>query len=97
MKTKTAPQISPVMQEVSAYIAAAPKKTLPKEVAEKTKHHVLDTDRGDGVGFAPAARQESDFVHQDARRRKGSDRDRQPVRDDGDQRRARQRHAGPRR
>jgi len=31
------------MQEVSAYIAAAPKKTLPKEVAEKTKHHVLDT------------------------------------------------------
>ncbi|HEX3172571.1 MAG TPA: hypothetical protein VHQ88_18435, partial [Burkholderiales bacterium] len=43
MKTKTAPQISPVMQEVSAYIAAAPKKTLPKEVAEKTKHHVLDT------------------------------------------------------
>src|SRR6476619_3044593 len=43
MKTNTAPQISPVMQEVSAYIAAASKKTLPKEVAEKTKHHVLDT------------------------------------------------------
>ena len=43
MKTKTAPQISPVMQEVSAYIAAALKKTLPKDVAEKTKHHVLDT------------------------------------------------------
>src|SRR5258706_14263991 len=43
MKTKTAPQISPVMQKVSAYIAAAPKKALPKDVAEKTKHHVLDT------------------------------------------------------
>jgi 2-methylcitrate dehydratase PrpD len=43
MKTKTAPQISPVMLEVSAYIAAALKKPLPKNVAEKTKHHVLDT------------------------------------------------------
>jgi 2-methylcitrate dehydratase PrpD len=43
MKNKAAPQISPVMQEVSAYIAGAPKKTLPKEVVEKTKHHVLDT------------------------------------------------------
>src|SRR6185436_2779423 len=43
MKTKTAPKISPVMQEVSAYIAAALKKALPKDVAEKTKHHTLDT------------------------------------------------------
>ena len=34
MKTKTAPQISPDMQEVSAYIAAAPKKALPIEVVE---------------------------------------------------------------
>src|SRR5262245_63437348 len=31
------------MQEVSAYIAGALKNALPKEVAEKTKHHVLDT------------------------------------------------------
>ena len=43
MKAKTAPQISPVMQEISAYIAAAPRKALPADVAEKTKHHVLDT------------------------------------------------------
>ena len=43
MKTKTTPAISPVMQQVSRYIAAAPKKALPKAVLEKTKHHVLDT------------------------------------------------------
>ncbi len=36
-------EISPLMQEVSAYIAGALKKPLPKEVVEKTKHHVLDT------------------------------------------------------
>lgn len=35
--------ISPITQTLAAYIAAAPRKTLPKEVAEKTKHHVLDT------------------------------------------------------
>ena len=43
MKTKAAPKISPVMQQLSAYIAAAPRRALPKDVAEKTKHHVLDT------------------------------------------------------
>src|SRR3954465_13458438 len=43
MKSKAKPQISPVMEEVSAYIAAAPKKALPKDVVEKTKHHTLDT------------------------------------------------------
>jgi 2-methylcitrate dehydratase PrpD len=43
MKTKTTPAISPVMQKVSAYIAAAPRKALPGAVLEKTKHHVLDT------------------------------------------------------
>jgi 2-methylcitrate dehydratase PrpD len=31
------------MQRLSAYIAQAPKKRLPPAVAEKTKHHVLDT------------------------------------------------------
>src|SRR5204862_4246341 len=35
--------VSPVMQRLSAYIAQAPKKRLPAAVAEKTKHHVLDT------------------------------------------------------
>ena len=39
---QTAP-ISPVMQRLSAYIAAAARKPLPAAVAEKTKHHVLDT------------------------------------------------------
>ena len=43
MKNKTKPVISPVMQKVSAYIAAAPRKALPAKVLEKTKHHVLDT------------------------------------------------------
>jgi 2-methylcitrate dehydratase PrpD len=31
------------MQRLSAYIAQAPKRRLPPAVAEKTKHHVLDT------------------------------------------------------
>ena len=37
------PQVSPVMSELSAYIAGALKHRLPEEVAEKTKHHLLDT------------------------------------------------------
>ncbi len=32
-----------MMQQLSAYIAAAPLKPLPAAVVEKTKHHVLDT------------------------------------------------------
>ncbi len=40
---KSAAEISPLMQEVAAYIAGALKRPLPKEVLEKTKHHVLDT------------------------------------------------------
>jgi 2-methylcitrate dehydratase PrpD len=35
--------ISPVMQRLSAYIAGARKRRLPAPVAEKTRHHVLDT------------------------------------------------------
>ena len=41
MKTKTG--ISPVMHELATYIAKAGKRPLPKPIAEKTKHHVLDT------------------------------------------------------
>ena len=37
------PEISPLMQEVSGYIAGALKRPLPANVVEKTKHHVLDT------------------------------------------------------
>ena len=37
------PEVSPVMQKVSAYIATALKKPLPAPVAEVTKHHLLDT------------------------------------------------------
>lgn len=40
---KSTPAISPVMSEVSAYVAGALKKALPKEVTEKGRHHVLDT------------------------------------------------------
>ena len=35
--------VSPVIQRLAAYIAQAPKKRLAPAVAEKTKHHVLDT------------------------------------------------------
>src|SRR6266496_670614 len=40
---KPAPQISPIMQGLSAYIARALRKPLPPAVLEKTKHHLLDT------------------------------------------------------
>ncbi|HEY1290609.1 MAG TPA: MmgE/PrpD family protein [Burkholderiales bacterium] len=35
--------LSPVMSELSGYIARAPRKALPAAVVEKTKHHILDT------------------------------------------------------
>ncbi|HET7365043.1 MAG TPA: MmgE/PrpD family protein [Burkholderiales bacterium] len=35
--------VSAVMQRLATYIAQTPKKQLPPSVAEKTKHHVLDT------------------------------------------------------
>jgi 2-methylcitrate dehydratase PrpD len=35
--------ISPVMNTLSAYMAAAKDRALPPEVAEKAKHHILDT------------------------------------------------------
>src|SRR5205807_632491 len=40
---RAAPQISPVMQALSAYIARALRRPLPPAVEEKTKHHLLDT------------------------------------------------------
>ena len=43
MSSKAKSEISPLMRDVSAYIAGALKKALPKAVAEKTKHHLLDT------------------------------------------------------
>jgi 2-methylcitrate dehydratase PrpD len=35
--------LSPVMSELSDYIARAPRKALPAAVVEKAKHHILDT------------------------------------------------------
>jgi 2-methylcitrate dehydratase PrpD len=35
--------VSPLMQELAGYIAAAGRRALPAPVIEKTKHHVLDT------------------------------------------------------
>ena len=35
--------ISPLMQELAAYIASAPRRALPKPAVEATKHHLLDT------------------------------------------------------
>jgi len=43
MTKKITPAISPVMQQLSAYIASALRKPLPPAVTEKTKHHLLDT------------------------------------------------------
>jgi 2-methylcitrate dehydratase PrpD len=43
MAGRTPPPISDVMRTLSAYIARAPRRPLPREVAEKTKHHLLDT------------------------------------------------------
>jgi len=44
-KSKSNPKttVSPLMKTLATYMAAAAKKPLPKQVAEKTKHHVLDT------------------------------------------------------
>ena len=41
--SKTATKISPPMRKLAAYIAAARSAALPAAVAEKTKHHLLDT------------------------------------------------------
>lgn len=42
-KKNERPAVSPLMQEFAAYIAGALRTPLPGLVAEKTKHHVLDT------------------------------------------------------
>jgi len=39
----SAAEVSPLMKELSAYIAGALKRPLPVDVVEKTKHHALDT------------------------------------------------------
>lgn len=43
MATHTTSKISPITQKLAYYIAAAPRKALPRDVVEKTKHHILDT------------------------------------------------------
>jgi len=43
MSRKSKGPISPVMRRLSAYIAAAVLRPLPAEVAERTKHHIVDT------------------------------------------------------
>jgi 2-methylcitrate dehydratase PrpD len=44
LRAQTAAQsVSPVMPALSAYMAAAKDRALPPEVAEKAKHHILDT------------------------------------------------------
>src|SRR5262245_12278211 len=44
MTTKSSKsEVSPLMQQVAAYIAGALRKPLPKDVHEATKHHLLDT------------------------------------------------------
>ena len=38
-----AQSVGPVMSALSAYMAAAKDRALPADVAEKAKHHILDT------------------------------------------------------
>jgi len=42
-KKNSGSAISPLMKTLATYMAGAAKKPLPRAVAEKTKHHVLDT------------------------------------------------------
>ena len=37
------PEISPLMRDLSGYIATGWKRNLPRQVAEKARQHVLDT------------------------------------------------------
>jgi 2-methylcitrate dehydratase PrpD len=44
LRAQTATQkVGPVMSALSAYMAAAKDRALPPEIAEKAKHHILDT------------------------------------------------------
>ena len=43
MSSKQSAASSPLMKQVSGYIAGALRKPLPKPVVEKTKQHILDT------------------------------------------------------
>jgi len=43
MNRQSQSPVSPVMRQLSAYIAAALPRPLPAAVVEKTKHHILDT------------------------------------------------------
>jgi 2-methylcitrate dehydratase PrpD len=43
MKNKRDAPISPVMRKLSGYIAQTPRRALPAAVAERAKHHLLDT------------------------------------------------------
>ena len=38
-----ASSVSPVMARLSSYMSAASHQALPDDVAEKAKHHILDT------------------------------------------------------
>jgi 2-methylcitrate dehydratase PrpD len=40
---KEATHVSPLMRELATYMSRALRRPLPKEVVEKTRHHVLDT------------------------------------------------------
>jgi len=43
MKPRSSSPVSPLMRRLSAYAAGAARTPLPAPVAEKTKHHLLDT------------------------------------------------------
>ena len=43
MTKQSKTEISPVMRGLATYIAQATRKPLPRDVVEKTKHHLLDT------------------------------------------------------
>lgn len=51
----TRPPRPSLMDRLAGYIAGSPQRTLPDEVVEKTKHHILDTIAAmvSGTGLAP--------------------------------------------
>ena len=67
MAKKSPPDISPVMQGLATYIAQATKKPLPKEVVERTKHHLLDTLAAQQTGRAAAEEHRIDLAPPDQR------------------------------
>ena len=84
--------VSPITRELSAYVGTALRHALPAEVAEKTRHHLLDTLAAMVSGARlPPGRKAIAWVRAQGGRRQATRR-RQPNRQQRAKRGARQRH-----